>query len=306
MVESGSLSVVIPVFNRPQQLATVLQGLATQSMNFHEVLVCDDGSTDDLAPAIGKFADQLPLRYLRQENKGPSAARNLGTRHSSGDLVLYLDSDVQLPDPQAIERLRSALQNNPDWAGAEACVKATGGEDNLLWEAPVSGNGGVYLTACMLFRRAVIFQVGGFDEAFNLVGCEDVELACRILPLGAIGFVADATIEHPRRKKTAGYYWRNRRSWRPMTYLALRHRCIGWPENPTRFPRLRLSLAAVLTQPLGRILNALRLLGSRPVVAVTGLGHALVCELAGISALPLIWGTREPERRNYLRDHADD
>lgn len=96
-----AVSVVVPVFNRSQELQRVLVALARQSLprERFEVLVCDDGSTEDLGTLIDGFrgTSGLSVRQLRQTNQGAGAARNLGLAEASGEIVAFTDSDCE-PD----------------------------------------------------------------------------------------------------------------------------------------------------------------------------------------------------------------
>ena len=92
-----TLSVVIPTWNCAGRLLRALRSVAAQTCGLDgiEALVIDDGSTDDTAEQVGMFAAQSPLRvrYVRQDNAGPAAARNHGLRLARGDLIAFLDAD---------------------------------------------------------------------------------------------------------------------------------------------------------------------------------------------------------------------
>lgn len=303
MTDPCEVSVVIPVFNRPELLDKVLEGLCNQHFEQFETLVCDDGSTDDLSGVIQAYSKRLAgLQHLVQENKGPAAARNLGTRSASGKYVLYLDSDILLPDKDLIHKLWRVLEQDQACIGVEARVEPFGGVDNILWDAPSSGVGGVYLTAAILYRLNLIQSIGGFDESFKRAACEDVDLAVRALKHGSIAFQGDALVQHPRRMKTAGFHWRKRDDWRYMKIMAVRYGFVGWPENRSRFPRTRLVVGALVTLPAGRLLSAAQLLVSSPVSGFVGIGHAFVCFAAGLSALPEICFGTVPPMKDYLED----
>jgi glycosyltransferase involved in cell wall biosynthesis len=92
-------SVIIPTYNRPDQLRNVLRCLASQTEAPHEVMVCDDGSTESLDVLLEEFRNVLPLTYLRQERRGSraAAARNLGIRRATGDIMIFIDDDIVCP-----------------------------------------------------------------------------------------------------------------------------------------------------------------------------------------------------------------
>lgn len=94
-------SVIIPTYNRPEQLRKVLYCLSRQSnCAIHEVIVCDDGSTMRLDGVLERFAEILPLKYEHQEDLGfrAAAARNLGIRRATGDILILIDDDILCPD----------------------------------------------------------------------------------------------------------------------------------------------------------------------------------------------------------------
>lgn len=307
MTPSPQVTVVVPVRNRSDLLRPCLDCLTKQDLdgNLFEVVVCDDGSTEDIAAAIADFqSGPIGVRLLKQPPRGPAAARNLGIRGSQSPILVFVDSDVR-PHVESVRRLVEALENNPPWCGAEATVEPIEGEDDPLWDAPTA-HGGRYLTAGIAYRRSALEQAGGFDEAFRLPACEDVELAVRVLHVGEIGYVPEALILHPRRRITLRARWRWRLFWRYTVWLAARYGFLAWPGKPTRFPRMRTALAAIVTLPLGRALDAVGCLPSSPSVGIRALGHAAFDVLCGLAALPDILFCRVPERPGYLQDDADD
>ena len=303
-VEPLVCSVVIPVFNRADLLRDVLAGLCSQTVgrDRFEVLVCDDGSTEDLSGTVGAFHDALPrLRHLRQPNRGPAAARNLGIAHAESDVVLFLDSDVQ-PGERVVEGLTRALADNPGWQGAEARLEPIGGEDSFGWDAPRSDHGGHYHTAGIAYRKDLLEAIGGLDENFSRAACEDVELSVQILARGPIGFVPEAVVYHPRRRRTVASSWKARRNWRYVQLLACRYGFLAWPGNKTSFPRMRTALCAVGTLPAGKALEALRRLPSSPADACRGLMLSLVEWCGGLTMLPVILFAPVPPRRSRFTD----
>ncbi len=298
-------TVVVPVRNRPELLCRTLATLVEQDLqpSSYEIIVCDDGSADDIATAVGKVRTAVRIRLVSQPPRGPAAARNLGVRASLAPIVVFIDSDV-IVDRSALRCLLGGLNANPHWQGAEACLVPTGGGAGPLWDAPSSVCGGGYHTAAIAYRREVLAAVGGFDESFTLPACEDVELASRVLARGPIGFVPQARVYHPRRKVTAAAHWRWRRHWRYEAILAVRYGILAFPGKPCGpFPRLRVACAAVLTLPGGRLLNAIRAMPVDPEQAVRAASYAVFDILCGLVALPAILFAPVPERSNHLADH---
>ena len=111
--ERPTFSVVVAAYQASGTIADALQSLRAQTVPAHEVIVCDDGSTDDLDSALAPYRDEIVL--LRQENMGEAAAKNAGARAASGEFVLFLDADdVFLP--ARIEALGDLACARPDLA----------------------------------------------------------------------------------------------------------------------------------------------------------------------------------------------
>ncbi len=107
----GQVSIIIPAYNQARYLGAAVQSALDQTYANVDVLVADDGSTDDTAQVAQQFTDPR-VRYIYQENRGLSGARNTGIRHATGDFLTYLDSD-DLFLPQKLEILLPALQAQP-------------------------------------------------------------------------------------------------------------------------------------------------------------------------------------------------
>ena len=91
--EAALVSVVIPCYNQAHFLGEAIESVLAQTYPHLEIVVVDDGSTDN----TGEVAARYPgVRYVRQENQGLAAARNTGLRHSSGDYLVFLDADDRL------------------------------------------------------------------------------------------------------------------------------------------------------------------------------------------------------------------
>jgi GT2 family glycosyltransferase len=214
--------------------------------------------------------------------------------------VLFLDSDV-LPDQGLIFHLVTALDKNPDWQGTEARIESNGAGESPLCDSPVCINGGRYHTAAIAYRRDAVIRVGGFDESFKLPACEDVDLAVQVLKLGPIGFVPEAVAKHPRRRITLGTHWRWRHSWKYVMIVAKRYGFLAFPgKDAGPFPRLRVAFAAVLTQPAGRFIEGIQYMRKDFFEGSLACFYALLDVLCGIWALPSIFFSGVPERRNYL------
>jgi glycosyltransferase involved in cell wall biosynthesis len=108
MVEGERISVILPVYNGARFLAEAIRSVLDQTLPPDEVIVVDDGSTDDSAQIVADLAATaaVPIRYVYQENRGPAAARNTGLRLAQGALIAFQDAD----DVWASDRLRLQTQ----------------------------------------------------------------------------------------------------------------------------------------------------------------------------------------------------
>ena len=128
------MAVVIPTRNRPDLLGRCLESLACQTLpkGVSEILVCDDGSSEDLATLVKTFCSSLPgIRLIKQQPKGPAAARNMGFRSSDADIFVCVDSDVVCADG-FVENLVGALRRNPNWVAAEGQSYPSANRDSSL------------------------------------------------------------------------------------------------------------------------------------------------------------------------------
>jgi GT2 family glycosyltransferase len=295
------VAVVIPARNRPDLLEKCLESLACQVFPEGplEILVCDDGSSEDLATSVRTFDSKLPnIRLIRQEPKGPAAARNMGFRSSHADIFVCVDSDVICADG-FLQTLVEALRRNPDWVAAEGSVLPVG-EQGPLFDAPVN-HGGTYGTGASAYRASALLKVGGLDEIFPFPACEDAELAAQLLRLGPYGYVPDAIVYHPTRRVTWHMQWRSRKYWRYVMVLAKRYGFLAFPGRPVGpLPRLRVALAAIVTLPGGRFLEAVKHAANNPKEGLIACTAALFDVICGFAALPEILFSSVPKRKNYL------
>ncbi len=107
-----NFSIIIPVFNRSQEIDELLESLNRQIYtNLFEVIVIDDGSSDKSDMIVDKYKDTLDIKYFYKENSGPGESRNYGMQQANGNYFIILDSDVLLPKNYLTEVFRS-LENN--------------------------------------------------------------------------------------------------------------------------------------------------------------------------------------------------
>ncbi len=119
-------ALIIPVFNRPDEVDELLQSLTAQTFTDFEVVVVEDGSAIPCKDVVGKYAGSLTIHYYTKENGGPGKARNYGVARAEGEYVIILDSDIVLPD-KYIESVTEALY--PNGLDGEPSCEAFGGPD---------------------------------------------------------------------------------------------------------------------------------------------------------------------------------
>jgi glycosyltransferase involved in cell wall biosynthesis len=301
------VSVIIPTRNRAADLKACLQALATQDFprEMYEVIVCDDGSEEDISEVIEEFRrDSFDVRYFRQEHRGPAAARNLGIRHSRGSIIAMTDSDT-LPDRMWLVKLCQALMTYPDAAGVEGQVYAANeGEFDPLSEGPTNRTGGVYLTCNCAYRRDVLLRIGGFDETFPYPAYEDTELAAIAQRIGRIVWEPEAVVIHPLRLLTLRAVLKKLSHWEYVLLMGQRYGYLAWAQYPARHPRLRVILLSVIALPLAKLKTAVRWIGRRPIGAFKLFLFGIIESLAALVIVaPMALFGRDQERiarRKYL------
>jgi glycosyltransferase involved in cell wall biosynthesis len=182
------VSVVIPTYNRARYVVEAVRSVLDQTDPGFELIVVDDGSTDDTEAALGPFAGKL--RYVRQENRGMAAARNRGIREARGELVGLLDSDDRW-EPRFLETVRSALDAHPDVGAAFVAEREMDESGRVFPRVHGKRSPGAFFTPEGMIgvdtrvgsgrppvaRRALFATLGLYDE--ELCGAWDCELWIR-------------------------------------------------------------------------------------------------------------------------------
>jgi GT2 family glycosyltransferase len=189
------VSVIIPNYNRASLIGETLNNMLRQTRPPDELIVVDDGSTDESVDVIKRFGDRVKL--LRQANSGPGAARNLGFEHATGEFVQFFDSD-DLCTLNKLEMQVAALQRTgADFAYGPWLQARLENGQAIYSQAPLQQRGlpedvsqlswflrgwVVVFQSCM-FRRSFLDRVGRYRT--DLMPTEDSELLFRILKAGA-------------------------------------------------------------------------------------------------------------------------
>lgn len=211
------ISIIVPVYNRPDEVAELLDSLQKQTDSNFEIILVEDGSTIDCRKEAMAASCNLRLRYFMQPNEGRSPARNFGIIRASGDFLVFVDSDCILP-PDYIERLRHNLEVNPtDCFGGPDDADASFTDlqkainfamTSFLTTGGIRGGKEVMdkfmpRTFNMGFSRKVFDRIGGFREMFS----EDIDMSSRIRNAGfTIRLYPDVKVYHKRRG-SLGKFW---------------------------------------------------------------------------------------------------
>lgn len=200
---SPSMTLVVPTYNRGDMIAETLDSALAQQPAFHEIIVVDDGSTDDTTAVLARYGGRVQL--ITVANGGVQRARNTGVAAASGEFIVLCDSD-DLFEPGYVATMQSWLQRQrgsncvysnfvtfnergvqaDKFSGAPAGFFDGALRDGDFWHAlpdlyarilayqPLFPSGS-------LMRRSLYVQMGGYDTAFSGVGAEDYEFALRTI-----------------------------------------------------------------------------------------------------------------------------
>lgn len=211
-------SIIIPVYNRPDEVNELLSSLTTQTNKDFEVVIVEDGSTIRCDQVVDRFRDLLRIQYFFKPNTGPGPSRNFGFGHARGEYLVVFDSDCIIP-PAYFEVVDKAIREEhwDAWGGPDkahedftvmqramgytmASVLTTGGirggKKRIGWFQPRSYNMGL--------SRKVFEVTGGFKFARF---AEDIELSIRMKKSGfKVGLIPEAFVYHKRRTNFSQFF----------------------------------------------------------------------------------------------------
>lgn len=211
-------SIIIPVFNRPEELDELLESLTRQRFKDFEVLVIEDGSSRPAGHIAEKWSEQLKIRYFYKENTGQGFSRNFGFERAQGQYLVVFDSDCLIPE-HYFKAVEAHLAREPldAWGGPDKAHPSftptqkaisysmtspfttggiRGGKKRLGAFHPRSFNMGISREVWEKTRGYIITRMG-----------EDIELSIRINSLGfKTGLIPDAYVYHKRRTSLKQFY----------------------------------------------------------------------------------------------------
>lgn len=218
MNEAPKYSVIIPVYNRPEEMEELLQSLGRQTFRDFEVIIVEDGSSRTSEMVYEKFSSTLSIQYFYKPNSGPGPSRNFGFQKASGSFFVVFDSDCILPDDY-FDQVEKFMSSSPldAWGGPDrgnekftplqqamaytmSSVLSTGGIRGGKNQAdrfqPRSFNMGI--------SRTVFEKTGGFNFDRQ---AEDIEWSIRIKKAGfKVALIPDAFVYHKRRATLGQFY----------------------------------------------------------------------------------------------------
>ncbi len=224
----NSISVVIPAYNVSKTIAETLNSLLAQTYEDFEVIIVNDGSTDNTVEIVTNFCDSR-IKLISQENTGVSAARNRGVSCANGEYLSFLDADdIWMPDK--LKEQVEALEENPEAAVAYSWTKLIDISGNTIDTMQPNYSGRVYSQLLqenflhsgsnVLIRRDAFVRVGGFNESMS--HSEDYDCFLRLAKIYPFAVVkkphvwyriysgsttSQALLEHEQKCKTALEYF---------------------------------------------------------------------------------------------------
>ena len=226
------ISVVVATLNGARTIRDTMEGLQRLEYPDFEVIVINDGSTDDTVRIVGEYP---AARLISTPNNGLSTARNIGWQAATGEIIAYIDDDAW-PDPHWLHYIAYRFMNG-DWVGvggwniappgdgpiADCIANAPGGPVHVL----LSDTEAEHIPGCnMAFRRSALEAIGGFDPRYRAAG-DDVDVCWRLQETGGrIGFHAGAMDWHHRRNSLV-MYWRQQKGYGKAEALLEEK----WPER---------------------------------------------------------------------------
>jgi glycosyltransferase involved in cell wall biosynthesis len=190
------VTVVIPCFNSGVTLPQTVESVKAQSHTNIEIIIVDDGSTDELT--IECINGLNGVRIIRQKNCGLPAARNAGFSEARGEYILPLDADDWI-EPETLSHLLVALEENPHASFAFTHITLEGEKKGTL-KKNYNFFEQLFLNQmpyCLLLRRSVWCEIGGYDETMSR-GYEDWEFNIRLGSFGYHGVVVPLPLFHYR------------------------------------------------------------------------------------------------------------
>jgi len=207
--ENPLLSVVIPTYERPDDLRICLNSLSKKvqlDAPTYEIIVSDDSNSDNSRILVEK--DFPHVNWGEGKKIGPAGNRNSGVNRSKGEWIVFLDDDC-IAEEGYLNAYSKAIKANPDVLAFEGRIFADRPRKTWAEGCPENEQGGMLWTSNLCVSRKLFIEMGGLDERFQ-IAYEDVDFALRLKQKGIQSiFVSDAAVCHPwRTLKQGGNNWK--------------------------------------------------------------------------------------------------
>jgi glycosyltransferase involved in cell wall biosynthesis len=292
-----ALSIVIPAHNASAVLSQCLGALTASCSADHEIIVVDDGSTDDSREVAARYA----VRALSTGGRrGPAFARNLGAKAARGAVLLFLDADVRV-HPDTLEKIQAAFEADPALDALIGSYDSTPQSPDFLsqyrnlmhaWTHQTGKTeASTFWSGCGAIRRALFLEHAGFSESYSRPAIEDIELGYRLVRARR-KLVLDRSLLVTHLKR-----W----TFRGLVKTDILDRGIPWTELILRERRMPNDLNLQLSQRVSVAL-ALILMVLSVFTAVLWRGYFLIPVLAVLAMLLARYWTEyaEPDRPPFV------
>jgi glycosyltransferase involved in cell wall biosynthesis len=197
-MQYDTISVLIPTYTAARYISEAVASVRRQDWPIEEIIIIDDGSTDDTAEVVATLGDDI--RFHRQENRGPSAARNAGIRRARGSIVAFLDADDIWVD-EKLKNQAPVLMSDPNVEIVIGLIRYFRTNAAVPGGVQMADPTFIFVVGCALYRREVFERVGYFDESIRL--SEDTEWILRARELGIRAKLINATCLLYRRHESS-------------------------------------------------------------------------------------------------------
>ena len=302
MSHTIDISVVMATYNRVASLQQQMERLLHQSLpsEQYEIIIVDDGSSDGTADYLRQLEEQHPrVTALRQQNRGPAAARNLGVSQAQGRILAFTDDDCLASEDWLLTIQRTFKDQSV--LAAQGRTLSDKAQMTPLTHQVVNEYGDTSMPTCnAAYRKSAFVDEGGFDTGFPFQN-EDADLSWRVRERGAVVFVPEMLMHHPPRSDSFGKNARKMKHY--VSEFMLFH------KNPVLYKKYRYSSPwrtiywRVAVQAHGyHFLRRIKYIG-RPWLMVQGFALSVCWWGDLLGKLPVFWEADDYYRAYYTQEN---